>query len=165
MQADCDLKCRSTQGWDDTHHFAPAADSHILGQRNLRRHNQGQLYGVSFGQRKIGTEKCSPGAQILGDSLSFTLWNERSDGHWKGKAKPLCRSALEMALDSAHSVWKHAKIGFDYANPAACFYTGLLTALPGRWPARETLPQLLTGRKHKLKKMKIKHQRVAEQHP
>jgi len=97
--------------------------------------------------------------------LSFTLWNERSDGHWKGKAKPLCRSALEMALDSAHNIWKHTKIVFDYADPNASFYTGLLTALLGRWPARETLPQLLTGRKHKLKKMKIKHQRVAEQHP
>jgi hypothetical protein len=33
------------------------------------------------------------------------------------------------------------------------------------WPAGETLPQLLTGRKHKLKKMGFKHQRVAERHP
>jgi hypothetical protein len=55
----------------------------------------------------------------------------------------------------------NAKIDFDYADPAACFYTGLLTALPGRWPARETLPQLLTRRKHKLKEIRLEYQRVA----
>ena len=150
MQADCNLKCRSTQGRDYTHHFAPAADSHVFGQRNFGGHDQRQLDGISLGQRKIGTEECSPCAQILGDSLSFTLWNDRPDGHWKGKAKPLCCSSLEMTLDITHNsgtMRKSFSIMRDVSLASILSGPGGTVCQAGA-TSRQTLPQLLTRRKH-----------------
>jgi len=61
--------------------MAAAADAHVLGQRDLGGHDQGQLDRVSFSQLEIGVEECSAAAHVLGKAVAFAVEARQANYH------------------------------------------------------------------------------------
>src|SRR5260370_42044849 len=59
--------------WQNSYDSAPATNPRVLGQRDLGGHNQRQFHRITFSDLKIGVEKYTATAQVLGKTVAFAV--------------------------------------------------------------------------------------------
>src|SRR5579872_81278 len=112
----------------NTDHFPSAAHSHALGQRNLRRHHQGEFYSITQRQRHIAVKRCSSRAEIVGKSAAFDAAARPANPDRHLKAESLPGPPFQTKFACAH------------VYPYTC-------NIPASFPNRLTLTQTPTAAK------------------
>jgi hypothetical protein len=76
--------------------MSAAANSHIVREGDLGRHDKGQFNRVTHPNRKIGVEHGSSRAQILGKAAAFTLGSSQTETDRQMEFEALGSAPLNM---------------------------------------------------------------------
>ena len=68
---------------------AAAADPHIFSQRDLGLHHESKFDGVAFRDLKVGVEKCSAPAQVLGKTAALAVSTRQTHSYRQLKVEAL----------------------------------------------------------------------------
>ena len=82
-----------------------AADAHTFPERDLGRHDEGDFHDFALGERKIGDNEGSAGAQILRKAGRFVLGAGRFDRNWHVQIESLPAAALKTVWGRNGFLW------------------------------------------------------------